>query len=102
MGAQRAKRRTHSVEDDWDREDAYDEAEYDEELEDYADMDDEDEELLPGLRLEEEPSSDELSQIEEEFSEPSILKDLVDDPVRMYLREIGQVDLVKPHQEEWL
>ncbi len=48
----------------------------------------------------EEPSSDELDRIEEEFSEAAI--DFVDDPVRMYLREIGRVDLLEPSQEVWL
>jgi RNA polymerase primary sigma factor len=106
MGVQRAKRRTRSVEDDWDRDEDFDD-ESDEDLDDdLTDLDDvldtDDEDLLPDLRLGNEPSSDELSQIEEEFSEPSILKDLVDDPVRMYLREIGQVDLLEPYQEVWL
>ncbi len=114
MGVQRAKHRTRSVDEGWDRDEDFDD-EMDEELdddlidlEDDADLEDvidtdDDEDLLPDLRLDdEEPSSDELSQIEEEFSEPSILKDLVDDPVRMYLREIGQVDLLEPHQEVWL
>jgi RNA polymerase primary sigma factor len=102
MGAQRATHRTRSVEDDWDRDEDFND-EMDEDLDgDLTDLDD-DEDLLPDLRLdEEEPSSDELSQIEEEFSEPSVLKDLVDDPVRMYLREIGQVDLLEAYQEVWL
>jgi len=50
----------------------------------------------------EEPSSDDLEQIEEEFAEPAVAEDLVDDPVRMYLREIGKVDLLEPYQEVWL
>jgi len=49
-----------------------------------------------------EPSPDDLEQIEEELSEPVVVEDLVDDPVRMYLREIGRVDLLEPHQEVWL
>ncbi len=36
----------------------------------------------------------------EEFVIPTY--DLIDDPVRMYLREIGQVDLLSPAQEVWL
>ncbi|HQE92439.1 MAG TPA: RNA polymerase sigma factor RpoD [Anaerolineae bacterium] len=50
----------------------------------------------------EEPSPDELEEIEEELSKPLIVEDLVDDPVRMYLREIGRVDLLEPYQEVWL
>ena len=52
---------------------------------------------------EEEPSPDDLEQIEEEeLAEPTGVDDLVDDPVRMYLREIGRVDLLEPSQEVWL
>ncbi len=52
-----------------------------------------------------EPSTIELAEIEEEdLSE--IENDIpilsTDDPVRMYLREIGRVPLLKPHQEIWL
>jgi RNA polymerase primary sigma factor len=36
----------------------------------------------------------------EEFVIPT--QDLIDDPVRMYLREIGQVELLSPAQEVWL
>ncbi len=50
----------------------------------------------------EEPSPDDLEQIEEEADEPETMVDLVDDPVRMYLREIGRVDLLEPYQEVWL
>ncbi len=49
---------------------------------------------------EKEPSADDLEQIEEEYADSAA--DLVDDPVRMYLREIGRVDLLEPHQEIWL
>ena len=35
-----------------------------------------------------------------EFVSP--IYDMIDDPVRMYLREIGQVDLLNPPQEIWL
>ncbi len=45
----------------------------------------------------EEPSARDLDRIEREAYD-----DLVDDPVRMYLREIGQVDLLTPEQEIWL
>ncbi|HET90461.1 MAG TPA: RNA polymerase sigma factor RpoD/SigA [Chloroflexi bacterium] len=40
---------------------------------------------------------EDLSEIEEDTPIPS-----TDDPVRMYLREIGRVPLLKPHQEIWL
>ncbi len=51
-----------------------------------------------------EPSPVELEEIEEEeltddAEEPPPVSD---DPVRQYLREIGQVPLLEPHQEIWL
>ena len=46
---------------------------------------------------EDEPSSDVLEEIEEELAKPIIVEDWVDDPVRMYLREIGRVDLLEPY-----
>jgi len=52
-----------------------------------------------------EPSPDELEEIEEgELSEAGdeTAIGMTDDPVRMYLREIGRVPLLKPHQEIWL
>jgi len=58
-------------------------------------------EQLPQLQLDMEPSTDELQQIEEQLTKPAA-NDLVDDPVRMYLREIGQVDLLAPYQEVWV
>jgi RNA polymerase primary sigma factor len=56
----------------------------------------------------EEPTPDELEEIEAE--EEDVREDtahtasltLTDDPVRMYLREIGKVPLLEPHQEIWL
>jgi RNA polymerase primary sigma factor len=60
------------------------------------------EDQLPELELEDEPSPDELNEIEEELAEPAAAQDLVDDPVRMYLREIGRVDLLEPYQEVWI
>ena len=59
-------------------------------------------ELLPELNLVEEPSEDELARIEQQLAKPAASQDLVDDPVRMYLRDIGQVDLLAPHQEVWV
>jgi RNA polymerase primary sigma factor len=52
-----------------------------------------------------EPSPDELEQIEEERledAEREVPLEGIDDPVRMYLREIGRVPLLEPHQEIWL
>ncbi len=57
----------------------------------------------PPLHLDEGPSSDELEQIEEEARLKGQGEEaLIDDPVRMYLYEIGRVDLLQPHQETWL
>ena len=55
-----------------------------------------------------EPESDDLEEIEEEeeegqgISEPDVPADFTNDPVRMYLREIGKVPLLRMHQEMWL
>jgi len=52
-----------------------------------------------------EPSPDELEEIEEEKltdTTPEVPLEVTDDPVRMYLREIGRVPLLEPHQEVWL
>ncbi|MDF1513392.1 MAG: RNA polymerase sigma factor RpoD [Anaerolineae bacterium] len=64
--------------------------------------DDDDTEMLPDSGVPEEPSPDELEKIEVELSGSDLTQDLVDDPVRMYLRVIGQVDLLEPYQEVWL
>ncbi len=49
------------------------------------------------------PSSDDLERIEEEERLSAYEEgELIDDPVRMYLHEIGRVDLLQPHQETWL
>ncbi len=53
-----------------------------------------------------EPSPDDLEEIEEEEDEEMFVQDIAlnpaDDPVRMYLREIGKVPLLDAHQEIWL
>jgi RNA polymerase primary sigma factor len=64
--------------------------------------DEEDEETLPEANWQEEPPPDELEQFDDVLTTSEIIQDLVDDPVRMYLREIGRVDLLEPHQEVWL
>jgi len=53
----------------------------------------------------EEPTPDELEEIEEEKLDDdgeSTPLETSNDPVRMYLREIGRVPLLEPHQEIWL
>jgi RNA polymerase primary sigma factor len=53
----------------------------------------------------EEPSAGELEEIEEEEltkAAREVPVEATDDPVRMYLREIGRVPLLEPHQEIWL
>jgi len=52
-----------------------------------------------------EPSRGELEEIEEEGLDKKsrvVSLESVDDPVRIYLREIGRVPLLEPHQEVWL
>jgi RNA polymerase primary sigma factor len=56
--------------------------------------------------LADEPDLAELEEIEEEAEEDDstieLVADLGDDPVRMYLKEIGQVRLLETRQEVWL
>jgi len=56
--------------------------------------------------LADEPDLAELEEIEEEAEEEDgtieVAADLGDDPVRMYLKEIGQVRLLETQQEVWL
>ena len=87
----------HFEDDDWEEEGTEEEISKDTEDFDDSNADDED-----SPTWEDEPSADELEEIEEELSKPIIVEDLIDDPVRMYLREIGRVDLLEPYQEVWL
>jgi len=65
-----------------------------------------DEENSPATLLEQvaEPPPDELEEIEEKqiIAEPEVPVTFTNDPVRMYLREIGRVPLLHTHQEVWL
>jgi RNA polymerase primary sigma factor len=53
---------------------------------------------------EDEPSPDELEEIEEDVDDTihEALIEATDDPVRMYLLEIGRVPLLEHHEETWL
>jgi RNA polymerase primary sigma factor len=67
-----------------------------------------------GLDEEGEPDEEELSREEQELEElakdeplnilenPSLMIELSDDPVRLYLKEIGGIDLLDTDQEFWL
>ena len=58
----------------------------------------------PDLGEVEEPSPGELEELEEQMPDTKheVSIEITDDPVRMYLREIGRVPLLEPHQEVWL
>lgn len=96
-------------------EDLDDDLEDDLEDEELNDDDDEEEEVVPKSRstkksrhkTPDEPDESELEDIdedEEEFARSARLDAvaLADDPVRMYLKEIGQVPLLDTNREIWL
>lgn len=85
----------------------------DEDIEDEDLDDDDDDEVTPKARKsgkssnllpDMEPDEDELDDLEEDYEEDDSLEalSLADDPVRMYLREIGQVPLLDSNRETWL
>ncbi len=104
---QRAAHRSQTLDDDlWDEDSdglADDIADSDVEEDDVDDADEAGNgDLLPDIDWDDEPSPDELNEIEEQLTGLHAAQDLVDDPVRMYLREIGRVDLLEPYQEVWI
>ena len=74
-----------------------------------GDSDDADKDTAALLDEVSEPDPGELEEIEEEeggedqsIESHDVAVDFTNDPVRMYLREIGRVPLLEPHQEIWL
>ena len=63
-----------------------------------------DDDIAP-LEAVEEPTPGQLEEVEEvdlADADDGGLADSTSDPVRMYLRDIGRVPLLRPHQEMWL
>jgi RNA polymerase primary sigma factor len=79
-------------------------------IEDDESKDEDPDEVVGGESLEDEPDFKDLAQSEEEVEEDeaaekqavSVAIELSDDPVRLYLKEIGRVDLLSSDQEMWL
>jgi RNA polymerase primary sigma factor len=94
---------THPPDDELNNDELGDELELEEveeNLDELGEQIDEAEALLV-----DEPDLAELEEIEEESDDDDsidIAADLGDDPVRMYLKEIGQVRLLETQQEIWL
>jgi RNA polymerase primary sigma factor len=64
---------------------------------------DEGDELAPEETMPKEPTAGELEEIEQSrIGLPPATMAEIEDPVRMYLREIGQVALLEAQQEVWL
>jgi RNA polymerase primary sigma factor len=61
-------------------------------------------ERAASLALLDDPDDDDLDEIDEDdiLAEASRMEVLADDPVRMYLKEIGQVPLLDSNRETWL
>jgi len=77
-------------------------------IEDIGDLDDDDESIMPDDVIDEEGVSleDDLNAASNAsftiLKEPRLIAEISDDPVRLYLREIGIIKLLDPDQEFWL
>ena len=72
---------------------------------DFEEFEEDDDEIVTDDMSDDEPDEDELEEIEDgSLDDTSGLEtiSLADDPVRMYLKEIGQVPLLDANREIWL